>query len=134
MLDGIVWLWFGLTAASLLFVTIDGHLAVIAALARSFEVFPPSPQPLAFLATLKPQVWAAEVFALGLWIALPIVGLLLLVNGVMGLVSRVAPQLNIFAVGFPVTLGVGLVGLLLTLPLLQQPIAAALQRMLERFQ
>ncbi|MFN0186488.1 MAG: flagellar biosynthetic protein FliR [Aquabacterium sp.] len=122
------------TLIALLFVVINGHLAVIGALVRSFEAFPPAPQPLAFLAQLHPQAWGAEVFAMGLWIALPIVGLLLFVNLVMGVVGRVAPQLNIFAIGFPVTLGVGLLGLLLTLPLLQQPFVMALERMLARFQ
>ena len=59
--------------------------------------------------------------------------MLSLVNLVMGLISRVAPQINIFAIGFPVTLGVGLLGLLLTLPLMQQPFTMALERLLEHF-
>jgi len=45
----------------------------------------------------------------------------------------VAPQINIFAIGFPVTLGVGLTGLLLTLPALTQPFTMALERLLEQF-
>jgi len=45
----------------------------------------------------------------------------------------VAPQINIFAIGFPVTLGVGLLGLLLTLPMMQQPFTMALERLLEHF-
>jgi flagellar biosynthetic protein FliR len=45
----------------------------------------------------------------------------------------VAPQINIFAVGFPVTLSVGMVGLLLTLPALQVPFTMALERMLANF-
>jgi flagellar biosynthetic protein FliR len=52
---------------------------------------------------------------------------------VLGVITRVAAQLNIFAVGFPITVGVGLVGMLLTLPLLQQPFTAALERMLALF-
>jgi flagellar biosynthetic protein FliR len=83
---------------------------------------------------VQPQVWGAEVFAIGLWIALPLVGMLLFVNLVLGVISRVAPQINIFAIGFPITLGVGLIGMLLTLPLLQQPFTMALERMLEHFQ
>ena len=55
------------------------------------------------------------------------------VNLVLGVISRVAAQINVFSVGFPVTLGVGLLGLLLTLPALQQPFNVALERMLGFF-
>ena len=60
--------------------------------------------------------------------------MLLFVNLVLGVISRVAQQMNIFAIGFPITLGVGLVGILLTLPLMQAPFTMALERMLSRFQ
>jgi flagellar biosynthetic protein FliR len=86
------------------------------------------------LHAVQPQVWGTELFQLGTWIALPMIAMLLFVNLVLGLVSRVAPQMNVFAVGFPVTLGVGLVGMLLTLPMLQAPFVMALERMLSAFQ
>jgi flagellar biosynthetic protein FliR len=122
------------TMVAFLFIIINGHLAIIAALIKSFSAFPVGPEPFAFLRTVQPQVWGAEVFAIGLWIALPLVGMLLFVNLVLGVISRVAPQINIFAIGFPITLGVGLIGMLLTLPLLQQPFTMALERMLDHFQ
>ncbi len=122
------------TVVAFLFIIVDGHLAVVAALVRSFDAFPVGAEPFAFLRQLQPQVWGSEIFALGLWIALPLVGMLLFVNLVLGLISRVAPQINIFAVGFPLTIGVGLVGMLLTLPLMQQPFTLALERMLAHFQ
>jgi flagellar biosynthetic protein FliR len=122
------------TMVAFLFIIINGHLAIIAALIKSFNAFPVGPEPFAFLRAVQPQVWGAEVFAIGLWIALPLVGMLLFVNLVLGVISRVAPQINIFAIGFPITLGVGLIGMLLTLPLLQQPFTMALERMLEHFQ
>lgn len=118
---------------ALLFIVVDGHLAVIAALVRSFDAFPVSTDTLGWLRTLQPQVWGAEVFHLGLWIALPLVGMLLFVNIVLGVISRVAPQINVFAVGFPVTVAVGLIGMLLTLPMLQSPFTMALERMLTHF-
>jgi flagellar biosynthetic protein FliR len=83
---------------------------------------------------MQPQTWGAEVFALGLWIALPLIGMLMFVNLVLGIISRVASQMNVFAIGFPVTLGVGLVGVLITLPLMQAPFTMALERMLAKFQ
>ena len=118
---------------ALLFIVTDGHLAVIAALVQSFHAFPVSTDVLGWLRTLQPQVWGADVFHLGLWIALPLVGMLLFVNLVLGIASRVAQQLNIFAIGFPITLGVGLVGVLLTLPLMEMPFTMALERMLANF-
>lgn len=122
------------TIVAFLFIIVNGHLAVIAALVRSFDAFPVGAEPFAFLRQLQPQVWGGEIFTLGLWIALPLVGMLLFVNLVLGLISRVAPQINIFAVGFPLTVGVGLIGMLLTLPLMQQPFTLALERMLGHFQ
>jgi flagellar biosynthesis protein FliR len=50
-----------------------------------------------------------------------------------GHTSRVAPQIDIFSVGFPVTLAVGLLGMVLTLPALQQPFTMALERVLSSF-
>ncbi len=122
------------TMVAFLFVLGNGHLMLIQALVRSFEVFVVGDAPLAFLQQLQPQRWGAEVFMLGLWIALPLVGMLLFVNLVLGLISRVAPQISVFSVGFPITLSVGLIGMLLTLPLLEQPFAMALQRLVGQFQ
>ena len=116
-----------------LFVVIDGHLLVVQALILSFEAFPVSPQPLAHLQQIQPWVWGTELFRLGLWIALPVVAMLLFVNLALGVVSRVAAQMNVLAIGFPITLGVGLIGLVLTLPLMQTPFTFALETMLQRF-
>jgi flagellar biosynthetic protein FliR len=117
-----------------LFIVINGHLLVIAALVASFSAFPVGDQPFAFLFTARPHQWGAEIFRTGLWIALPMVAMLTFVNLVLGVVSRVAAQINVFAIGFPITLGVGLLGILLTLPMLQQPFTMALERMLAMFQ
>jgi flagellar biosynthesis protein FliR len=116
-----------------LFIVINGHLLVVAALGQSFAAFPIGPEPFAFVREMQPHRWGAEVFTLGLWIALPMVTMLLFVNLALGAISRVAPQINIFAIGFPVTLGLGLLGLLLTLPMLAQPFTMALERLLEHF-
>ena len=117
-----------------LFVAMNAHLLVTAAVVQSFHAFPVGPEPFAFLRALAPQAWGSEIFALGLWIALPLVGMLLFVNLVLGIISRVAAQMNIFAIGFPITLGVGLVGVLITLPMMNAPFTLALERMLTRFQ
>jgi flagellar biosynthesis protein FliR len=124
--------FFGTTIAWM-FIVINGHLIVIAALVQSFQAFPVGPEPFAFLREVQPHRWGAEIFSTGLWIALPLITLLLFVNLVLGAVSRVAPQMNIFAIGFPVTLAVGLLGLLFTLPALQMPFTMALERLLTNF-
>lgn len=122
------------TLVAWLFICINGHLLVIAAVMQSFEAFPVGPEPFVFLRATQPQSWGAEVFRLGTWIALPMVAMLLFVNLLLGIVSRVAAQMNVFAIGFPITLGIGLVGMLLTLPMMQAPFTMALERMLSLFQ
>jgi flagellar biosynthetic protein FliR len=125
--------FFGTTIA-FLFIAINAHLLVVVAVVGSFSAFPVGPEPFAFVRTMRPETWGAEIFGLGLWIALPLIGMLLFVNLVLGIISRVASQMNVFAIGFPITLGVGLLGILITLPLMQAPFTMALERMLARFQ
>jgi flagellar biosynthetic protein FliR len=116
-----------------LFIVINGHLLIIAALVNSFYAFPVGAEPFAFLHRARPHEWGSQIFSTGVWIALPMVAMLTFVNLVLGVISRVAAQINIFAIGFPITLGVGLLGILLTLPLMQQPFTMALERMLAYF-
>jgi len=125
--------FFGISV-SWLFIVINGHLLLIAAVVQSFEAFPVSAEPFAFLRAVQPQLWGAEVFRLGLWIALPMIGILIFTNLVLGVISRVAQQMNIFSIGFPITVAVGLIGVLMTLPLMQMPFTMALERMLSYFQ
>jgi flagellar biosynthetic protein FliR len=125
--------FFGTTVAWL-FICINGHLLIIMALVQSFTAFPVGPEPFAFLRALQPHTWGAQVFQLGLWIALPMLTMLLFVNLVLGVISRVSQQMNIFAIGFPITLVVGLLGVLLTLPMMQAPFTMVLEQMLARFQ
>ena len=125
--------FFGISV-SWLFIVINGHLLLIAAVVQSFQAFPVGPEPFAFLRAVQPQVWGAEIFRLGLWIAMPLVAMLLFVNLVLGVISRVAQQMNIFAIGFPITVSVGLIGILLTLPMMQLPFTMALEKMLAYFQ
>lgn len=119
--------------AALLFVVLNGHLMVLMAVIRSFEAFPIDQNFLQAMQRMRLHELGAELFASGLWIALPMVGMLMFVNLALGIISRVAPQMNIYAVGFPITLTVGLVGIAATLPLLDQPFAALLERTIDIF-
>jgi flagellar biosynthetic protein FliR len=125
--------FFGMTI-SWLFIVINGHLLIISAVVQSFHAFPVGPEPFAFLRATRPELWGAEMFSLGLWIALPLIAMLLFTNLVLGVIARVAHQMNIFAIGFPITLSVGMVGVLLTLSLMEMPFTSALERMLAMFQ
>ncbi len=105
-----------LIMATLVFLSLNGHLVLIEVLANSFQNLPvgmlvPSRDGLWQLVT-----WGSNMFAGGMLIALPAVAALLLVNLAFGVTTRAAPQLNIFAVGFPVMIMVGLAFLILTLP------------------
>ncbi len=119
--------------AALLFVVLNGHVMVLTAVTRSFEAFPVGGNAFANLDQLKLFQLGTDLFASGFWIALPMVGMLMFVNLALGIVSRVAPQMNIFAVGFPITLTVGLLGVALTLPLLETPYIALMERTIALF-
>lgn len=96
---------------TLLFLAIDGHLLLLDVIARSFEWLP------AGGADLKADGWAViarlggSIYATGLLLALPLVAMLLVTNIALGVLTRAAPQLNLFSVGFPITLSVGLIAL-----------------------
>jgi flagellar biosynthesis protein FliR len=119
--------------ATLLFVVLNGHIMLIVAVTKSFETFPVDPHFLNAMAKLQMYQLGADLFASALWIALPVVGMLLFVNVALGIVSRVAPQINIFAVGFPLTLMVGLVGIAVTLPALDQPMLMLMEKAIAIF-
>jgi flagellar biosynthetic protein FliR len=119
--------------ASLLFVVLNGHLLVLAAVIQSFNAFPVDQHFLHALSLMQLYRLGGDLFASGLWIALPMVGMLMFANLALGMVSRVAPQMNIYAVGFPITLMVGLIGMAVTLPLLEGPFQLLMARALEVF-
>ncbi|NDU85638.1 MAG: flagellar biosynthetic protein FliR [Ferrovum sp.] len=104
---------------SLIFLSLDGHLLVIDALADSFRTVPLEPA-----LHLHAQGWhmalalASTLFAEAIRLSLPILAALMITNLALGVLTRAAPQLNLFAVGFPVTLAVGFIVLDFSLPTL----------------
>lgn len=93
--------------AMLIFLAVDGHLALIAALAESFHTLPIASAPLAAGGWLVLVNAAGQVFSGGLTLALPLIATLLTLNLAMGILNRASPQFSIFAVGFPITLLAG---------------------------
>jgi flagellar biosynthetic protein FliR len=104
--------------ATLLFLSVDGHLLLLSVLADSFVAIPLAGGLLPVEVLWNLVVFSAEMFLSALLIALPIMVGVLLVNLGLGVVTRAAPQLNIFAVGFPATMLTGFVLVLLCQPLL----------------
>ncbi|WP_334134683.1 flagellar biosynthetic protein FliR [Tepidimonas sp.] len=116
-------------ATMLLFVAMNGHLMLLQAVAASFVAFPVGDGSWAALRSMRLHELGSLIFAYGLGIALPLIALLLFVNVVMGIISRIAPQMNVFAIGFPLTLSVGLVGIAVMLPMLAEPVQQLMQRL-----
>ncbi|WP_300751524.1 flagellar biosynthetic protein FliR [Janthinobacterium sp.] len=117
--------------ATLMFLTINGHLILLAALAESFVSLPISASPISGGGFQQLALWGGEIFRTGLQIALPVVAALLLTNVALGILTRAAPQLNIFGIGFPVTLGVGLLAISMVLPYLSTPFQNMFMRGIE---
>lgn len=103
--------------ATLLFFALNGHLVLIEVLASSFHVIPVSATAISEGGIWLMLTWAGWIFKGAVVIALPALAALLLVNISFGVMMRAAPQLNIFAVGFPVTLMLGFIFMLASLPM-----------------
>jgi flagellar biosynthetic protein FliR len=103
-------------AALLLFLVLDVHHVLLRALIDSFRMAPIGQAAISGDVLRGIVAEASGVFAVGVRIAAPVLIVLLLVNGALGVLARTIPQLNVFAVGFPVNVGVGLVVLGASLP------------------
>ena len=102
--------------ASLAFLAIDGHLIMIALISQSFSTLPIGLEGMTNATFTTLANWGSEIFKSGLQLSLPVLTALLITNLALGILTRVAPQLNIFAVGFPLTLSIGLLVMALSMP------------------
>ena len=101
---------------TLLFLSLNGHLILIQVLADSFTSMPVGPVGLSTENLMRIVLWGTRVFVGGVLIALPAIMIITLINISFGIMTRAAPQLNIFAVGFPTTMAAGFLVLFLTMP------------------
>jgi flagellar biosynthetic protein FliR len=92
---------------TLTYLAINGHLLLLGALAQSFHSLPIGAAHVDENFLLSVVLWGARVFDAGLLIALPAVISLVIVNLALGVVTRAAPQLNLFGIGFTITLMAG---------------------------
>ncbi len=102
--------------ATLLFLSLNGHLILIATVIDSYQILPPNLSGIPVSSLGEVAALGSKVFASGISLALPAMAAMLMVNVTFGVITRTAPQLNIFAVGFPMTLMGGFFVLFINMP------------------
>ncbi len=112
--------------ATFLFFAADGHLALATTITGSYQLLPPGQAWLAWSSIEALALFGGIVFACGLAIAMPVGAAVILTQLVMAVLSRSAPQLNLFSVGLPAALLAGIVLLAVALPAMGDAIVAAI--------
>ncbi len=118
---------FYMLLVTLTFLSLNGHLLVIELIAQSFHTLPVGTSGLSSDAFWQVAAWGRQLFANALMVALPGLTALLVVNLAFGVMSRAAPSLNLFAVGFPATLACGLGIIYVGLPSVQASFVGSLE-------
>lgn len=103
--------------AILVFLALNGHLLLISGLAESFHTLPIGDM-IQKKGIMEFANWGGSIFEFALQISLPVLAAMLITNLALGILTRAAPQLNLFAVGFPITLTIGFMVLALSMPYL----------------
>ena len=104
---------------TMLFLVLNGHLVLIRTLVEGFRTLPIGTGGLGPYGLWAVVLWGQQLFSGALAVALPGVTALLIANLAFGVVSRAAPTLNLFAVGLPVSLVLGLLAVIAGLPALE---------------
>lgn len=118
----------------LMYLALDVHLSLLSALADSFTTMPITDLPMSGRLFEQLARWAGIIFTTGLHLALPIVAALLITNVGLSVLARSAPQLNLFGIGFPVTLTVGFVMVAVAVPYMGAPLTRLFQDAIEMLQ
>ncbi len=96
-------------SSSLMFLAVNGHLLLIEMLVASFTTLPIATVGFSMVDIWSIIAWSSQMFTGGLLLAMPEIAALLFVNISFGVAARSAPQLQIFGVGFPITIMLGMV-------------------------
>jgi len=110
----------------LVFLSLDGHLALIQLLADSFEAWPIAGSGLTVPILEQLLDWTGQMFVFAIKISLPAITAILVVNLSFGIMSRAAPTLNLFAVGFPVAMLLGFAVIFLNMEVLVENVSSFL--------
>ena len=108
--------------ALLVFLSIDGHLMVLSTLVQSFTFLPVGLLAISEASWLNIANAGGIIFSAGVMLALPAVTALLITNVALGVLGRVAPQLNLIVIGFPVTILLGFIALYVGMSYLAAPL------------
>lgn len=119
--------------ATFMLLAMDGHLLLIRFIVQSYQALPPGAM-LSNDTIYSLVMFGGSLLGAGVTVALPVAFALILIQLVMGMLARSAPSLNIFAVGIPVALIVGLVLLALAAPIMARGITEALRMGLDHAQ
>ena len=106
----------------MIYLATNMHLVLLSILADSFTTMPIMATPLGNNFFNGLVTWGGHIFSIGVQLSLPIVTILLMTNIALGILTRAAPQLNLFGIGFPVTIAAGFIMLALILPYLAMPL------------
>ncbi len=101
---------------TLIFLALGGHLMLIQLVVSSFQSMPIAPDGVGREGFHAVFSWGSQMFIGAIWVAIPALISMLVITMAMGVMTRAAPQLNIFSVGFPVTMFMGFIILMLVLP------------------
>lgn len=107
---------FQLTLGSLVFLSLNAHLLVVHAIGMSFELVPPFGARLSDSIARDIIQLAQNMLGVALKLAAPMFATLLIVNAILAILGRAVPQMNIFALSFPITIGAGLISMSLAMP------------------
>lgn len=116
---------------TLIILSLNIHLTMFEALVMSFKTIPISTTLEMGFNPYTLAKWGEEIFKLGMVLSLPIVAALLIANTALGILTRAAPQLNLFGIGFPITIAVGYVMLGLVLPYLLPALESSFRHLID---
>jgi len=106
---------FYLIVITLLFFAMNGHLILVQSLHDSFISLPIGPKGISLDGIWSLIEWSSHMYVGAIKIALPAIASILLINFTFAVVTRSAPQFNIFSIGFPITMVMGFLIIMLTL-------------------
>jgi flagellar biosynthesis protein FliR len=115
--------------STLLFLAMDGHHILISALFKSYSILPING--LAFTDAMVNNITTifSDVFIIGIKISIPVLAAALLAEVALGILSKTVPQMNVFVVGIPLKIGIGLLTLYVMIPIFVQIMGVTFDRM-----
>jgi flagellar biosynthetic protein FliR len=113
----------------LIFLAVNGHLMVLMAFKKSFDIIPPYGFHLNGILAETMLGYSKDIFILGVKFAAPVIAVLLFVNSAIGLLAKLVPQINMFVIGFAIAIPTALLMLFFSIPVYETAIEGVLDDM-----